>query len=121
MSDPSFSIEPRSFAIAETSVSAVICPDRADNRWDVTVILSRAPDLPPIQGRDVDAQLLDARGSPLHVLERPQGVLAEFGGGLGSSATSLFRFQDSGVLPAELLVSYQDQTARFRVVSTGTD
>jgi len=114
-----FAVEPFSLPLGEMNISAVIQLDRIANRWDVIVVFSRFPDQAPIQGEEVDVQLLDDHGMALKVLERPSGPLVEAGGSLSTSANALFRFQDSGTTLSELLVTYQVQTVRFRVVLTG--
>jgi hypothetical protein len=85
--------------------------------WDVTVVFSRAADQPPIPASDVNAQLLDAAGNPLKVVERPQRALVEAGGSLGTSANALFKFEASKAEPAVLAVTYRDQTVRFNVIA----
>ncbi len=106
-------VEPKTISIAGMSVSAKVSPDRDGNRWNVTVVFSRAADLPPLDGRDVEAQLLDDKGSPLELLERPSGVLVEFGGSLGNSANAEFRFRRPDVIPAKLLVTYRASQGVF--------
>ncbi|MBV9778566.1 MAG: hypothetical protein JOY62_01220 [Acidobacteriaceae bacterium] len=84
---------------------------------EVTVVFSRADNLAPLEAHDVEAQLLDARGTPLQLLERPSGNLVEFGGTLGNSVNALFRFQSSGGAPSEALVSYRGESVRFQIVA----
>jgi hypothetical protein len=100
----------------DVSVSAVLNLDRDRVRWDVTVVLSRKPDQEPVQGSEVQAQLLDQHGVPLKALERPSGPLAEAGGSLGMSANAPFRFAATETAPGGLTVTYRDQTVRFRVL-----
>lgn len=118
MVDRKFFVEPTSIPIGDTSVTAQIRLDQPGDQWDVIIVISRAPGLDPIQGQEVDAQLIDAQGSSMKVLERPTRLLVEVGGSLGTSANARFRFQDSTAVPERLLVTYQDQTASFRVVSS---
>ncbi|MGA7412018.1 MAG: hypothetical protein WBW33_16185 [Bryobacteraceae bacterium] len=70
-----------------------------------------------MSGNEVDATLLDAKGTSFKVLERPTGSLATAGGSLGDSANAVFRFQGSGLgPPAELVVIYRGELVHFRVV-----
>ncbi len=116
MTQHEFTLEPKSTSVGGMSVLAKLERDASADRWNATIVFSRAPDLPPMPGNEVDAQLLDAGGASLKVLERPSGALAEAGGSLGNSANAVFRFQGSKVEPAELVVTYRGQTVRFRVV-----
>jgi hypothetical protein len=117
MANRNLTVEPRSITLGEVSVNAVIRSESSPQRWQVIVVLSRAPNLPAVQGDEVEAQLFDACGTPLRLVERPQGDLVEVGSSLGTSVNAGFRFQDSGTTLARLLVHYQGNTARFRVVS----
>jgi hypothetical protein len=107
--------EPSSLPLRDVSVSAVLARDRDRGRWDVTVVLSRAPDQERVQGNEVQAQLLDEHGVPFKTLERPSGPLVEAGGSLGMSANAPFCFAATEAAPAGLTVTYRGQTVRFRV------
>jgi|DewCreStandDraft_5_1066085.scaffolds.fasta_scaffold00317_22 hypothetical protein len=113
-------LEPSSLPLSNVSISALLQLERATNQWVVTVVITRAAGQPPIQARDVDAQLLDSQGGPLPVLERPSGPLVEAGDSLGMSANALFRFADTAAVPAELIVTYEGQPVRFRIVQAVT-
>ncbi len=115
-----YTVTPSEQLCGSVSISALLRLDRATNQWVVTVVITRTAGQPPIQGRDVDAQFLDSRGRPLSVLERPSGSLVEAGDSLGMSANALFRFADATAMPAELIVTYEGQSGRFRVVQTVT-
>lgn len=116
--EPTFSVEPFSQRIGEHEVSAVIDLDRSNDRWDVTVVLSKDPDQPPIEGGEVEARLIDDRGEHAAVLRRPSGPLVEAGGSLSASANAPFSFEHSGGVPDQLLATYQGQTVRFRIIPT---
>ena len=118
MQAKAFATEPFSLPIGEVTVSAVLSLDQSHNIWDVIVVLARTPGEDFIKGEEVDAQLLDRRNKALKVLERPSEPLVEAGGSLSVSANARFRFQGSKAVPAHLVVTYQDQTVRFRVVQS---
>lgn len=115
-----FVVEPFSLPIGMTEVSVVISQNQPNNSWDVTVVLTRAPDQALIHSSELDAQLVDDKGIALKLLEHASGTLVEAGGSLGTSANAQFQFEDSNIIPAHLLVTYQNQEVRFRVVSTDT-
>lgn len=116
MTQPEFAVEPQSASIDGMSVLAKLERSTSGDQWDATIVFSRAADQPPIPATDVDAQLLDAAGTPLKVLERPERALVEAGGSLGTSANARFRFEASKAEPATLAVTYRGQTVRFSVV-----
>jgi hypothetical protein len=118
MRDINFAIEPFSQPLGEVTVSAELGHDTSADQWDVLVLLTRKPDQAPVQGCEVDAQLLNEGNVPLKELQRPTGPLVEAGGGLGMTANALFRFQDSVAAPTQLVVTYRGQTAHFRIVAT---
>lgn len=118
MNNQGFAVEPQSRQVNETEVYAQVCLESSKHIWNVTVVLSKASESPPIQGQEIDVQLLDAQRLPLRLLARPSNVLVEFGGSLGNSANALFQFQNAEHTPTQLLVKYQDQTVSFNVVST---
>jgi len=111
-----FVVEPFSLSIGENSISVIIQHSPTHNVWEVTAVISRAPDQPQIRGEEIDVQLIDQQGAALSGLGRPSGPLVEAGGSLGTSANARFQFYDSGT-PAELTVTYQAKTVRFQVVS----
>lgn len=114
--ESTFAVEPFSQSVGGHEVSAVVTLNRLDDHWDVTVVLSKDPDQPPLEGGEVEAQLVDDQERQLTVLRRPSGPLVEAGGSLGASANALFSFGDIGVTPTRLSVTYRGQTVRFRVV-----
>ena len=116
MTPNELTLEPKSASLGGMSVVAKLAPDPSADRWEATIVFSRAPDAPLMSGKDVDVQLLDAGGSPLKVLDRPPGPLPEVGGSLGNSANARFHFERSKLEPAELAVTYGGETVRFRVV-----
>jgi len=112
-------IQPMSVPLGEVAVSAAICPNNSRKSWDVTVFLTQSPDQEQeelLQGSEIEAQLITENGTTLRVLERPSGSLAATGGGLGTSTSAPFQFQQSEDIPKQLLVTYQDQTAQFNIV-----
>jgi hypothetical protein len=113
MPDQYVAVEPASISLGESIVSADICLDRVHDRWEVLVVFTRPPNQAPMQGQDVDAQLFDVHERKLKVLEHPSGPLVEFGGSLGNSVNALFRFQNLGVAPSRLLITYQSQAVCF--------
>ncbi len=117
MLNKNISVEPQSLPIGNTSVYVEVSSEQASDNWNVMIVFSRAPNQAPIQGQQVKVQLLDNRGVPLEVLERPSSTLVEVGGSLGTSANALFRFQNTKSTPAQLLVTYQEQTLRFWILS----
>jgi hypothetical protein len=121
MIEQGFSTRPDSIPLGEMEVYAEVQFDQASECWQVVVIFSRAPDLPPLQGQDVDAHLVDARDVSLEVVERPKKVLVEVGGGLGNSVNAPFRFRASGAAPARLSVTYLGRTVQFQVVPRETN
>jgi hypothetical protein len=121
MASNRFAVEPFSLPVDQVTVSAVISLDRSNNRWNVTVVLTRVPSEIPIQGNEVDAELLDDKDVALKLLERPSGALVEAGGSLGTSSNALFRFENSNVIPTQLVITYRNRTVRFRVVSGNGD
>jgi hypothetical protein len=122
MVNQEFTVSPHSIPLDAMTVYAEIHFDQAGQCWRVVVVFSRAPDLLPMQGQDVDARLIDAQGASLEVIERPQKPLAEIHSGLGNSANAFFRFRASGAVPAQLSVTYQGKTVQFRVgVAQGND
>jgi len=111
-----FIVQPFSLPVQDVSLSALVQMDQSKNNWDLTVVISRAPDQEPIQGSEVEAQLLTQDGVPLTGIERPLGALVEAGGSLSSSANAVFRFQNLGIMPNQLLVTYKNQTVQFQVL-----
>jgi hypothetical protein len=116
-----FIIQPSSIPLGDVSVSAEVARDRAAGRWEITVVISRAPDQQLIQGNEIAAQLLTKDGTSLPPLDHPTGPLVEAGGSLGMSANAVFGFQDSGTLPTGLRVTYRGETAVFNVILATED
>jgi hypothetical protein len=116
-----FVTQPSSIPLGDDSVSAELGRDRPANRWEVTVIVSRAPDQKLVHGSEIEAQLLTEDGAGLPVLDHPTGSLVEAGGSLGMSANAVFGFRDSGTLPTRLRVIYRGRTAVFDVIPATED
>ena len=114
----SFAMEPRALTVAGMSVLPQMSADRSGDLWNVTIVFSRSAGLPAMQGQDVDVQLIDSNGAVMPVVERPSGPLVEFGGSLGNSVNAAFSFRSSHLEPKELVVTYQGEAGRFRVVSS---
>jgi hypothetical protein len=112
-----FSLDPFSIPIDDVTVSGTLQQNILNNCWDVTIVISRAPNQRQMNGVEIEAQLLDVHGRPFTLLERPAGPLVEAGGSLGVSANALFRFLDSKTIPAKLVVTYRGKTVNFDVVS----
>lgn len=119
MSNTELTVEPKTSSLAGMSVSASLSRGESSAGWEVTAVFARAPNLPPLHGEDVSVQLLDPQGKSMNILESPSKVLPEFGGSLGNSANAHFRFENSGVAPAELVVTYRGEATRFRIVASG--
>lgn len=115
-----FVAQPSSIRLGDVSVSAELGRDRPAERWEVTVVISRAPDQELIGGSEIDAQLLSEDDTNLPLLDHPTGALVEAGGSLGVSANAVFGFRDSGTLPTRLRVTYRGETAVF-VVAPATE
>ncbi|MCA2517516.1 MULTISPECIES: hypothetical protein [unclassified Microcystis] len=111
-----FVMEPYLLPIQDVSISALIQRDQSANRWNLTVIISRAPDQDIIQASEVDAQLLMKEGTQLKQVERPSDALVEAGGSLSSSANAVFSFQNANIIPEHLEVSYRNQTVQFQIL-----
>ncbi len=109
-------VEPNSQPLGDLTASAQLRHDRDQQTWDLTVVLSKGPDSPPIPGADVQAQLLDDKGQALELASSPPAgrPLVEVGGGLGKSANAAFSFRGAAP-PSALRVTYQGATAEFRV------
>jgi len=116
-----FVTHPSSIPLGDVSVSAEIGRDRPEERWEVTVVISRAPDQELIQGGEIEAHLLTENGTGLPLLDHPTGALVEAGGSLGVSANAVFGFRDSAILPTRLRVTYRGETAVFDVVPATED
>jgi hypothetical protein len=106
----------RSLRDADVSVRLAFHPE--EPAWDVSVALSRRPDLPRVEADELEARLLDAAGSALPVLAEPSGQLVEVGGGLGVTANAEYRFASpaSGEAPSSVEVEYRGEGARFDLV-----
>ncbi len=116
-----FVTQPSSIPFGDVSVSAEIGRDRPTDRWEVTVVVARAPGQEAIKGSEIEAQLLTDSGESLPVLDRPSGPLVEAGGSLGMSVNAVFGFLDAGTIPTQLRVSYRRQTADFDVIPATED
>jgi hypothetical protein len=116
---PELVSEPFSLPVDESSISAVA--HEADGRCSVTVVVSRAPGLPPIDGSELEARLFDGASNELPVLRRPQGELVEAGGSLGVSANATFEFETRAAAPEVLEVGYAGEVVRFRLVPADDD
>jgi len=113
-----FRTDPLEAPMGEATLSALL--QRQGTRWEVTIILSRSPAPTPIDGAEVEAELLDAAGQPLPLERRPEGPLVEAGGSLAMSANAPFEFRDAGAPPVTLIVRWRGQSARLRVVPAPT-
>jgi hypothetical protein len=116
-----FVTQPSSIPLGDVSVSAELGRDRPAERWEATVVISRAPDQELILGSEIEARLLTEDGTSLPLLDHPSGALVEAGGSLGVSANAVFGFRDSGILPTRLRVTYRGETADFDVIPPTED
>jgi hypothetical protein len=115
MSSTTLGVEPFSLPLGDVQLSAVIRPNEANQRWDVTVVISRAPGLPLMRADEVDAQLIDAQNQFFKVLARPTGLLVSAGGSLSESSNAVFQFQATQNTPAQLNITYHGQPVHFRL------
>jgi hypothetical protein len=102
---------PSSHSLRDADVSARLAFRPDELAWDVSVLLSRRPDLPQVEADELTTRLLDPVGSPLP-------VLSEVGGGLGVTANAEYRFAapTSGEAPSRLEVEYRGESAGFDLV-----
>jgi hypothetical protein len=109
---------PSSHSLRDADVSARLAFRPDELAWDVSVLLSRRPDLPQVEADELTTRLLDPVGSPLPVLSQPSGRLVEVGGGLGVTANAEYRFAapTSGEAPSRLEVEYRGESAGFDLV-----
>jgi hypothetical protein len=107
---------PFSQSIGEESVSATLLSEPSANFWAVTVVISRRPNQPAVDGLEVDAELFDSKGQATDLVERPTGPLTEAGTSLASSVNAVFKFRYVE-RPAKLVVSYRGGKAMFEIDS----
>lgn len=107
--------DPPSVDLPDGVLSAVVAPAEPDSGWRLTVVIARGPDEPRLDARDVDAELEDAAGCRLPLIERDRGLLVDAGGSLGTSANAVFRFGVGSAPPAALRVTFRGRSADFRL------
>ncbi len=121
MQADSFIVEPFSQSLTEVSVSALLRRDHTNRAWEITIVISYAPDQNSIDGNEIDARLIDANGKSMDLLERPSGALMGAGTSLSTSSNARFVFHESESPPGELQVIYRGEIARFKVVPGETN
>ncbi|HKE73114.1 MAG TPA: hypothetical protein VKB57_05840 [Acidimicrobiales bacterium] len=116
--DPTLIAEPADVPVGDVSLSARVERTAGGTHWDVTVLIARRPDEPPLPAGDVTADLA-AGGHRLALVRRDEGDLVEAGGGLGATANATFRFgaAPDGAIPDRLQVGYRGAAVDFALRS----
>jgi hypothetical protein len=114
----SYTVDPHDRALPDSTITAQVHRNSADELWDVLVLITRAPGQPPINAAEVQVQLIDERGVMLPLRMAPSGSLPEAGGLLGMSANALFKLEDRGMLLAELVVRVRGTQVTFHLTPT---
>lgn len=115
MTAESVTVFPSAVDVGDETVSAAVERAAGGRDWDVTVVISRLPDLPRLPASDVTASLTDADGRALPLAGRDTGALVEAGSSLAVSVNANFRFSASGRPPTRLTVAYRGTMAEFRL------
>jgi hypothetical protein len=104
----------------DARVSAEIRPDPQAELWSVTVRLTLPLTEEPVPATDIEAILVDDRGTAMLEAARPSGVLAAAVEELRTTADARFAFRMTDHAPAELVVEYRGRPVRFGVAATRT-
>lgn len=112
----SYTVDPRFQTLRDSTIGAELRRGPSGDTWDVTIVITRAPGQPPIDGAEVRASLIDENGVTLPLRLAPSGPLGEAGGSLGMSANARFQFQDFGARLAVLVATVRGAEVRFRLV-----
>jgi hypothetical protein len=109
--DRALSLEPARAPMGDMTVTAQVKP--AGSTWEIVVVFSRLNEQPAMAAAEVQVQLLTADGEALDLLEAPEGILPEFGGGLGTSVNARYRFGKRPLPPARLIVRHGTKEVAF--------
>lgn len=81
----------------------------------VVVALSREGGLEPLKASTVAVDLYDANADIVDLIEAPDGLLPEFGGGLGITINARFCFQIADAPPVRAVVAVLDERESIRI------
>ena len=84
-------------------------------RCSVVVALSREGGLEPLPASAIAVELYDSDGDIVDLIEDTEGLLPEFGGGLGTSVNASFRFQLTDAPPARAVVAVLGERASIQI------
>lgn len=115
MASLAWETEPSWVDVEDVTIRAFLRAGQRRKEWDLTVVVGRGPDQPLLAASDVAAELIDAQGRPLPLVERDTGLLVEAGSSLGVSANANFRFAAAEADPKEVRITYRGHDLRFQV------
>ncbi|HSR98995.1 MAG TPA: hypothetical protein VLM79_18195 [Kofleriaceae bacterium] len=112
--DQRWKLDPARASLDDMTVTAQV--ESGETMLEVVVVFSRPNGKPPMPASTVDVQVFDTQGHALALLNSPNGMLPEFGGGLGTSVNARYRFSMRSDPPGRLVVRYGGKELTFQLV-----
>lgn len=107
-------LSPESAVLNNMTVTAVV--RSIGTSWEVIIVFSRHSEQSAMFADDLWVGLYDERGAPLALVQTPEGLLPEFGGGLGSSVNARYLFEKHELPAARLMVRHKSEQAAFQLM-----
>ena len=116
--DQTWKLDPARAALDDMTVTAQV--QSGETILEVVVVFSRPNGKPPMPASAVDVQVFDTQGHALALLNSPNGMLPEFGGGLGTSVNARYRFSMRSSPPGRLVVRHGGKEVTFPLIRSAT-